>query len=70
MLVVIPVALAVGLAFTAYDGLSAPAWRGLANFRELFADTLFRTAVANSVTFVALTVPLRVAIARAARAAF
>ena len=63
VLVVIPVALAVGLAFTAYDGLSAPAWRGLANFRELVADPLFRTAVANSLAFVALTVPLRVAIA-------
>jgi multiple sugar transport system permease protein len=57
------VALSAGLAFTAYDGLSAPAWRGLANFREVLADPLFRTAVENSVTFVALTVPLRVAIA-------
>ena len=63
VLVALPVALSAGLAFTAYDGLSAPAWRGLANFREVLADPLFRTAVENSVTFVALTVPLRVAIA-------
>ena len=63
MLVVVPVALAIGLAFTAYDGLSAPAWRGLANFHEVLADPLFRIAVANSLAFVALTVPLRVLIA-------
>ena len=40
-LVVVPAALSVGLAFTAYDGLSAPEWRGLANFRELATDPLF-----------------------------
>ncbi len=63
MLVAVPVALSGALAFTAYDGLSAPAWRGLENFREVLADPLFRTAVENSLTFVALTVPLRVVIA-------
>ena len=41
VLVVVPAALSVGLAFTAYDGLSAPEWRGLANFRELATDPLF-----------------------------
>jgi multiple sugar transport system permease protein len=65
VLVGVPVALAVGLAFTAYDGLSAPVWRGLANFRELLGDSLFRIAVGNSLAFVALTVPLRVLIALA-----
>ena len=59
----IPVVLSAALAFTAYDGLSAPVWRGLANFRELIADPLFRTAVENSLVFVALTVPLRAIIA-------
>lgn len=63
MLVGVPVALAVGLALTAYDGLSAPVWRGLANYRELLGDPLFRIAVGNSLAFVALTVPLRVLIA-------
>ena len=63
MLVAVPVVLSAGLAFTAYDGLSPPAWRGLGNFREVLADPLFRTAVENSLTFVALTVPLRVVIA-------
>jgi multiple sugar transport system permease protein len=63
VLVVVPMALSMGLAFTSYDGLSAPEWRGLANFRELAADPLFHIALRNSLVFVALTVPLRVLIA-------
>lgn len=63
VLVIVPVALSAGLAFTAYDGLSAPEWRGLANFRELAGDPIFAIALRNSLVFVALTVPLRVAIA-------
>ena len=63
VLVVLPVALSIGLAFTAYDGLSAPEWRGLANFRELAVDPLFHIALRNSLVFVALTVPLRLLIA-------
>ena len=62
-LVIVPVALSFGLAFTSYDGLSAPRWRGLGNFRELASDPLFRIAVHNSLIFVALTVPLRMVIA-------
>ncbi len=63
VLVIVPVALSAGLAFTTYDGLSAPEWRGLANFRELAGDPIFAIALRNSLVFVALTVPLRVAIA-------
>jgi multiple sugar transport system permease protein len=63
VLVVLPAALSVGLAFTAYDGLSAPQWRGLANFRELAGDPLFGIALRNSLLFVVLTVPLRVILA-------
>jgi multiple sugar transport system permease protein len=63
VLVVIPVALSIGLAFTAYDGLSAPTWRGLGNFRELSTDALFHIAARNSLVFVAITVPSRMAIA-------
>jgi multiple sugar transport system permease protein len=63
VLVALPVALSVGLAFTTYDGLSAPTWQGLGNFRALLRDPLFEIAAWNSLAFVALTVPLRVAIA-------
>jgi len=63
VLITLPALLSVGLAFTTYDGLSAPEWRGLANFRDLAADPLFGIALRNSLLFVALTVPLRVLIA-------
>lgn len=61
VLVVGPALATLGLAFTDYDALSAPRWNGLANFRRLAADPLFRTALFNSVVFVAIAVPLRVA---------
>jgi multiple sugar transport system permease protein len=63
VLVVVPIVLSLGLAFTVYDGLSAPTWHGLGNFREVLDDSLFRVAVGNSLAFVALTVPMRVLIA-------
>ena len=63
VLITLPALLSIGLAFTTYDGLSAPEWRGLGNFRDLAADPLFGIALRNSLLFVALTVPLRVLIA-------
>jgi multiple sugar transport system permease protein len=60
LLVVLPALLSFALAFTAYDALSPPAWRGLQNFAEIFASPLFWTALRNSATFVLLAVPLRV----------
>lgn len=59
ILIVVPAGLSLGLAFTAYDGLAPPAWRGLQNYRDLVENTLFRTALSNSLLFIALTVPLR-----------
>lgn len=59
LLVVVPAALALGVAFTSYDGLSAPGWIGLDNFRALVANELFHTALGNSLLFLALTVPPR-----------
>jgi multiple sugar transport system permease protein len=63
VLVIVPAGLSFGLAFTSYDGLAPPVWRGLDNFRQIFADPLFHTAVRNSLIFVAVTVPLRTLIA-------
>jgi multiple sugar transport system permease protein len=60
LLVVAPAMLSFTLAFTAYDALSPPTWRGFQNFAEIFANPLFWTAVRNSALFVLLAVPLRV----------
>ena len=58
-LVVLPALATLGLAFTDYDGLTAPRWIGLENFERMFDDRIFRVALDNSLTFVAIAVPLR-----------
>ncbi len=59
LLVVLPMLLTVGLAFTEYDALSAPVWRGLENFGIIVQRDLFWIAVRNSFVYVLLAVPLR-----------
>ena len=60
LLVVLPAVLTLALAFTEYDALSPPVWRGLANFQELLSSPFFWIALRNSLYFVVLAVPLRV----------
>jgi multiple sugar transport system permease protein len=60
ILVVAPAFISFGLAFTLYDGVHAPRWFGLGNFRLLAADPRFQAAVRNSLSYIALAVPLRV----------
>ncbi|MFB7270883.1 sugar ABC transporter permease, partial [Streptomyces sp. NPDC056244] len=42
------------LAFTQWDGVSAPKFIGLANFREMFGDEIFRTAALDTVIWLVL----------------
>lgn len=63
LLVVAPALMSVGLAFTDYDALTPPTFRGLDNFADVFNEPLFWTALGNSIFFVAFAVPLRVAAA-------
>jgi multiple sugar transport system permease protein len=66
-LVFVPAALTFWLAFTEYDLLRAPDWIGLGNFRELWHDDVFWTALGNSLSFLAWAVPIRLACALALR---
>ena len=59
VLVVLPALAGFGLAFTEYDALQPPQFAGLANFRDLIDDEVFRIAVANSLFYIGLAVPLR-----------
>lgn len=61
LLVLLPLGLTFALAFMRYDALSAPSFRGLANFHTVLQQDLFGIALANSALFVALAVPLRLA---------
>jgi multiple sugar transport system permease protein len=60
ILVVIPAVMTLALAFTHYDALHAPSWAGVSNFRRMFSDDVFQTALWNSIIFVVMAVPLRV----------
>lgn len=59
-LVLIPLVVTLGLAFTQYDIFSPPQWNGLANFQNLLVDVRFKRALYNSLWFGAMAVPLRV----------
>ena len=64
-LVVAPMLAAVVVAFTDYDALTAPEAVGFANFEALWRDDVFRTALGNSLLFIAIVVPLRLLVALA-----
>jgi multiple sugar transport system permease protein len=49
----IPMALSAYWSFTDFNGLTAPTWVGVANYKELLADPIFLQAVRNTVVFVA-----------------
>ena len=63
LLVVLPTLAVVGIAFTEYDAINSPRSAGFANFSELLDDPIFRTALGNSLLFIAVVVPLRLAMA-------
>ncbi|MEV6286046.1 sugar ABC transporter permease [Kribbella sp. NPDC051770] len=58
---VVPVLWSLLLSFQANDLVSPSRWVGLANYRTLAADPLFREAVGHTVLYTALYVPLSVA---------
>lgn len=60
VIIAIPALLTVFLAFYQWDGISDPEFVGLANFRDLWDDSVFWTALGNNVvwTLIFLTVPI------------
>jgi multiple sugar transport system permease protein len=59
LLVVLPVLGTVATAVYRWDLVRPPRFLGLANFRELVDDPVFRLSLRNSLLFVAIAVPLR-----------
>lgn len=47
----LPALLSLYYSFTDYSLLETPVWVGLANFRELFGDSMFRIAVGNTLYY-------------------
>jgi raffinose/stachyose/melibiose transport system permease protein len=61
--VLIPAVLTVVAAFTDWNGVASRArWIGLGNFRDIFADDVFWTAVVNNLKWTALFLTIPVAI--------
>jgi len=58
----LPVVVSVALAFTKYDVLTAPEFVGLANFRDMLDDAVFRKSVVNTLLYTFFTVPFGMAL--------
>jgi len=53
LFVIYPLARGIALSFYDWNGVDAKVWVGLGNYRELAADTVFRTALANNLRWLA-----------------
>ena len=62
-LVVLPALLTFGMSLFRWDLIRSPRFIGIDNFRELIGDQNFRTAMRNSLSYVAIAVPLRLVLA-------
>jgi raffinose/stachyose/melibiose transport system permease protein len=60
VIILIPALLTIAMAFVEWDGVSIPTFVGLDNFRTIFADPVFFSAVLNNIkwTLIFLTVPI------------
>ena len=60
VIIFIPAALTIALAFCRWDGIGMPVFVGFTNFRQLFADRVFWMALGNNIIWTAifLTVPI------------
>ena len=63
VLVVLPALLTFTMSLFRWDLIRSPRFLGADNFRELLGDQTFRTAMRNSLSYVAIAVPLRLVLA-------
>lgn len=63
-IVLLPALLTFGAAFSRWDGVSAPSFTGIDNFKALFSDPVFWTAITNNVQWalIFLTIPMAIAL--------
>lgn len=66
LLVAAPALAAAVLAFTEFSGVQAPRFNGLDNVRRLLSDDAFWRSTGNTLVYMAVAVPLRLAVATAA----
>lgn len=61
VLVIVPALMTLAVSFTDYQGIQAPTWAGLENFKRLAATPLVRMGLYNTLLFAGAAVPLRLA---------
>jgi raffinose/stachyose/melibiose transport system permease protein len=54
--IIVPVAVSVGLGFTAWKGFGAPKFVGLANYARMFGDPIFLHSLRNNLLIIAVSV--------------
>lgn len=59
VLVLVPAAITLVLAFTSWDLIGPVDWVGVANFDELLGDDIFGRALVNTLVFAGIATPLR-----------
>lgn len=52
VVIVVPFAMNLGISFTEWQGVGSPKWTGLANYRELFTDTVFWDSFKHNVAMI------------------
>jgi raffinose/stachyose/melibiose transport system permease protein len=62
VIILIPAMFTVAMAFVDWDGVGTPTYVGLDNFRAIFADPVFFTALLNNIkwTLIFLTIPIAI----------
>ena len=63
LLKIFPFGLSLFLSFTRYDLISSPQFIGIENYVEMFKDELFIKSLLNTIKYVVVTVPLKLAFA-------
>ena len=63
LLKLFPFGLSLFLSFTRYDLMSPPEFIGISNYLEMFKDELFIKSLGNTIRYVIITVPLKLAFA-------
>ncbi len=60
-IILVPALLTVAMAFVKWDGVSAPTWAGLANFRAVLSDPIFLVALGNNCKWTAIFLVIPIA---------
>jgi multiple sugar transport system permease protein len=63
LFVLLPLVVAMGLAFTSWDGLGPITWVGLENFVDQLTDPLFQRAIMNTIAIAVITIPIGLTLA-------